>query len=238
MNFLTVITSFTDNISIGSIITGTLLFLFFVIISIFSAIFVGSFCSNFFDNTLPKCWEAIRKAIRNFFSIDVIFGSEYDYLPKRKKINDFRQSQPITTCESHELIKFKSEKYKWQMFSGIPSGDSDLIDTVIERTKSSPFHNETHLQVLENWKSKGSVRVFTSLSHYRCKKCLAIKIYEFYTMPIKADGRPLIEIGMTNTTYASKFKQTTRISTVAATTTTNNNTKREVPVESLPYYCS
>ena len=240
MNNLIAITSMTDimdNMTLGGVLTAIFLFSFFVIISVFLAVLIGGMCSVFFDTTLPKWWAAIRNFFKEFFSLDIVFGNEYDY--PRKKYNDFRRAEPCKApCATHELTKSKSEKYKWQMFSGIPSGDSDLIDTVIERCKSSPFHNETPLQVIESWKAKGAVRIFTSLNHYRCKKCWATEVHEYYTMPIKIDGRPLVEVGM-NDTYASKFKQTTRISTVTpVATTTTTNTRREIPVEALPYHFS
>jgi len=237
MNTLTDIATTDTGSFIGTLITGVALFAFFVIISVFLAFMLGGLCSNFFGETLPKWWKIVTTPIKNFFSVDILFGNEYVYPPKRKQAIPYKRPP----CAVHQLVQFKNEKFKWQMFSGIPSGDSDLIDTAIERCKSSPFHSETPASVLESWKAKGAVRVFTSINHYRCKNCLETEMHEFYTMPIKSDGRPLVEVGLTDGTYASKFKQTTRISTVAASTTNNTtttSTRREVPVEALPYHCS
>lgn len=235
MNFLIPMLAQSDGWSenqVSNLIVGTFLFIFLSVIAIGCTFLFSAYCYHVYTDILPRWW----KAVKSWLSFDIVFG-DYDYNYRNHSRYHPVNATPIVhqvstvPCDVHDWLLNKTTKHNWHMIGGKPAGAYNTIDDVLRMFVEKPGHSETLPGVIQDWKEKGAVRIYTSWNHYRCRNCTATQQSEFYTMPTKEDGRPLYVVGLS-------LKDTTRLPTPPPITTTTTSSRREIAVETMRWHCS
>jgi hypothetical protein len=160
-------------------------------------------------NIFSKVWDWL-------FDPNFGFGSpayEMTNHPNKENNHSHPPIGPYKT-HTHSWYHFSVIRHNWYIKNGNPIGKEKYpIDNVIAAIKENASHTETKLAVVEGWRTIGYKFCHVSWNVYKCRICGETKNIEFYTAPIKEDGKgPFIYDTGGITAYNGGFKETTKMS--------------------------